>query len=159
MKAITNFAEEQNMFLANIYPERVVFTYDGIEYRNFETAYQSQKMQRVEDRRHVAKMHPFDAKGYARTRLSRKGWDKPLPEGVEAPSKLCTCLKDKVMYELLQLKFSNPELKAKLLATGDAIINKENSQGEIYWGTCQGIGEGKIGKMLMEIRSQLALEQ
>ena len=158
MKTITNFAEDQNKFLANIYPERVIFTYDGIEYRNFETAYQSQKMQKVEDRNHVAKMHPLDAKEYARTRLTRKGWEKAFTEEDERPSELCTCLKDKVMYELLQIKFSNSELKAQLLATGDAIINKENHQGEIYWGTCNGVGQGKIGKMLMEIRDRLAAD-
>ncbi len=158
MKSITNFAEEQNQFLANIYPERVSFTYDGIEYRNFETAYQSQKMQKIEDRCHVAKMQPHEAKVYANTRLSRKGWNKPFADEEPRPSELCTCLKDKVMYDLLLIKFSNPELKAQLLATGDAIINKENNHGDIYWGTCQGIGQGKIGKMLMEIRTRLAAE-
>ena len=60
------------------------------------------------------------------------------------------------MYDLLLIKFSNPKLRAQLLATGDAFINKENNQGEIYWGTCQGVGQGKIGKMLMEIRTRLA---
>lgn len=44
--AITNFALEQNQFLANRYPERISFEYDGIAYRNFETAYQSQKMEK-----------------------------------------------------------------------------------------------------------------
>ncbi|MBQ8436760.1 MAG: NADAR family protein [Alphaproteobacteria bacterium] len=156
MNSITNFAEEQNQFLANIYPERVSFTYDGIEYRNFETAYQSQKMQKIEDRYHVAKMHPHEAKAYANTRLSRKGWNKPFTDDDKRPSELCTCLKDKVMYDLLLIKFSNPKLRAQLLATGDAFINKENNQGEIYWGTCQGVGQGKIGKMLMEIRTRLA---
>ena len=159
MKSITNFAEEQHQFLANIYPERVNFTYDGIEYRNFETAYQSQKMQKMEDRCHVAKMHPLDAKAYASNHLSRKGWNKPFTEEDERPSELCTCLKDKVMYELLLIKFSHPELKSQLLATGNAFINKENNQGEIYWGTCKGIGQGKIGQMLMEIRAHLAAKE
>lgn len=158
MKTITNFAGEQNQFLANIYPERTIFTYDGIEYRNFETAYQSQKMQKIETRRYVARMHPLDAKAYVSTHLVRSDWEKAFAEEDERPSELCTCLKDKVMYELLLIKFSNPDLKAQLLATGDAVINKENNQGEVYWGTCRGVGQGKIGKMLMEIRSRLSAD-
>ena len=158
MKAITNFELEENKFLANIYPERVKFTYDGIEYRNFETAYQSQKLQTDADRRAAAKLHPCDAKSFVLGHVFRSGWYKPLPEDVEKPSELCVTLKDKVMYELLLIKFSNPELKAQLLATGDAIINRENRKHEYYWGTWNGTGEGKIGKMLMEIRSKLAAE-
>ena len=56
--AITNFALEQNQFLANRYPERISFEYDGIAYRNFETAYQSQKMEKEADRRKAAGMYP-----------------------------------------------------------------------------------------------------
>lgn len=155
--AITNFALEQNQFLANRYPERISFEYDGIAYRNFETAYQSQKMEKEADRRKAAGMYPEEAKVFARGRMLRKNWETPLAENAPRPSKLCECLKDVVMYDLLWIKFhDNPELKDLLIATGDAVINKENTDYEIYWGTCKGVGKGKIGKMLMEIRSRLA---
>ena len=124
--AITNFALEQNQFLANRYPERISFEYDGIAYRNFETAYQSQKMEK-------------EAKVFARGRMLRKNWETPLAENAPRPSKLCECLKDVVMYDLLWIKFhDNPELRDLLIATGDAVINKENTDYEIYWGTCKG---------------------
>ena len=154
--AITNFALEQNQFLANRYPELIKFEYDAIVYRNFETAYQSQKMEREADRRKAANMYPDEAKIFARGRMPRKNWEVPLPGDAPRPSELCECLKDVVMYDLLWIKFhDHPELGDLLVATGDALINKETTNYEIYWGTCKGVGKGKIGKMLMEIRSRL----
>ena len=78
--AITNFALEQNQFLANRYPERISFEYDGIVYRNFETAYQSQKMEKKANRRKGAGMYPEKAKVFARGRMLRKNWENPLAE-------------------------------------------------------------------------------
>lgn len=153
--AITNFALDHNQFLANRYPESTSFEYDGIAYRNFETAYQSQKMEKDSDRRKAANMTPDEAKRYARGRMQRKNWETPLAADAKRPSQLCECLKDVVMYDLLWIKFHDPKMRDLLVATGDAVINKENNEGEIYWGTCKGIGKGKIGKMLMEIRDKL----
>lgn len=157
-QAITNFALEHNQFLANRYPESISFEYDGIKYRNFETAYQSQKMEKDSDRRKAAIMLPDDAKIFARGRMQRKNWETPLTTDAKRPSQLCECLKDVVMYDLLWIKFHDPKMRDLLIATGDAVINKENNDGEIYWGTCKGVGKGKIGKMLMEIRERLAHE-
>ena len=157
-QAITNFALEHNQFLANRYPEIIIFEYDGIRYRNFETAYQSQKMEKDSDRVKAATLLPDDAKLYARGRMQRKNWETPLAPNARRPSQLCECLKDVVMYDLLWIKFHNPTMRDLLVATGDAVINKENNEGEIYWGTCKGIGKGKIGKMLMEIRERLIAE-
>ena len=155
-EAITNFAFEENQFLANRYPDSIGFEYDGIAYRNFETAYQSQKMEKESDRLKASKMLPDEAKIYARGRMPRKHWETPLAPDARRPSQLCECLKDVVMYDLLWIKFQKPALRDLLIATGDAVINKENNDCEIYWGTCKGIGKGKIGKMLMEIRERLA---
>lgn len=155
--AITNFVEH-NQFLANRYPDSIGFEYDGIAYRNFETAYQSQKMEKESDRLKASKMLPDEAKIYARGRMPRKHWETPLAPDARRPSQLCECLKDVVMYDLLWIKFHAPKMRDLLIATGDAVINKENNEGEIYWGTCKGIGKGKIGKMLMEIRERLIAE-
>lgn len=65
-------------------------------------------------------------------------------------------IKDKVMYEVCWLKFStHPDLKEKLLATGDRELVEGNFWGDAYWGVYLGVGENKLGKTLMKIRSEL----
>lgn len=60
------------------------------------------------------------------------------------------------MKQLLRKKFTqHPELAEKLLATGDIELVEENTWGDRYWGVCGGAGENNLGKLLMEIRSEL----
>lgn len=154
---ITNFSLEANNFLANIYPERINFTYGGIEYHNIETAYQSQKLEKESDRRKVAYLNPEEAKSFARGLPKRRDWEKTFSENDPRRTELCICLKDVVMYELLEIKFKkSKECRLRLVATNDAEIVKENNVGEIYWGKCSGIGQNKIGRMMMDIRSKYA---
>ena len=61
-----------------------------------------------------------------------------------------------IMYELLKLKFQDPNLLAKLLATGDAHLEEGNRHGDKYWGTVNGSGQNYLGKLLMQIRSDAA---
>jgi hypothetical protein len=65
--------------------------------------------------------------------------------------------RDTVMYAALKEKFSerHPELRDKLLATGDAIL-KEASPMDNYWGIGRSKkGQNKLGQLLMKIRSEL----
>lgn len=70
-------------------------------------------------------------------------------------------LKIDVMRQILGYKFDNhnPELQAKLLATGDVEIIEGNTWGDVTWGcvmTKAGwVGENNLGKLLMEIRKEL----
>ncbi len=59
------------------------------------------------------------------------------------------------MRELLVIKFSNPELKQKLLETGNAKLIEGNSWKDTFWGMCNGRGENWLGKLLMEVRQDL----
>ena len=60
------------------------------------------------------------------------------------------------MYELCYQKFSENEvLKDKLLETGDAILIEGNRYHDTYWGMVDGVGENKLGKILMRIREEL----
>lgn len=54
-------------------------------------------------------------------------------------------------YELLK-KFSDPILCKRLLDTGQATLIEENWWGDMLWGTHNGIGQNRLGKMLMSIR-------
>lgn len=60
-------------------------------------------------------------------------------------------MKVDVMLKGLRAKFQNSELKAKLLATGDATIH-EDSPTDSFWGIR---GKDMLGKLLMRVRSEL----
>jgi len=59
------------------------------------------------------------------------------------------------MYKVLQAKFSDPELKEKLLNTGNLILI-ENSKTDTTWGIGKsGKGKNMLGKLLMKVRDEL----
>lgn len=64
-------------------------------------------------------------------------------------------IKLQVMEDLLWQKFQEPELKAKLLATGDIPIVEINTWNDTFWGQCKGKGQNNLGKLLMKIRETL----
>lgn len=63
------------------------------------------------------------------------------------------------MNEVLHVKFSNPELAEKLLATGDAYLEEGNTWHDNRWGNCtcekcRAIdAQNWLGKILMGIRT------
>ena len=66
-----------------------------------------------------------------------------------------------VMWDLLWVKFNQPEFKEKLLATGDREIVEgniwhDNRFGNCTCNDCKNIpGQNALGKMIMEIRSMI----
>ncbi len=60
-----------------------------------------------------------------------------------------------VMSTGLDAKFQIPELRDKLLATGNAELVEGNSWNDTYWGMCRGVGDNHLGKLLMKIRAEL----
>lgn len=68
-------------------------------------------------------------------------------------------VKERIMYEICLAKFSqNEELKEKLLLTGECALEECNTWGDKVWGTVNGEGENKLGKILMKIREELRHE-
>lgn len=66
------------------------------------------------------------------------------------------------MYCLVYDKFTrNPELREKLIATGDAIIVEGNTWHDNFWGDCKctkcqnKIGQNHLGKILMRVRDEI----
>ena len=64
------------------------------------------------------------------------------------------------MRTLLRKKFSMPELREKLLATGDTTLIEGTTWHDNYWGVCScekcgGRGKNRLGELLMEIREEL----
>ena len=59
------------------------------------------------------------------------------------------------MYFIVRNKFiPNDDLMEKLIATGNAELIEGNWWKDTYWGVCDGIGENKLGKILMQIRKE-----
>ena len=65
-------------------------------------------------------------------------------------------VKVKLMFELVLEKFKqNPELKQKLLETGNQELIEGNTWNDTFWGVCNGQGQNWLGKILMLVRSEL----
>ncbi len=85
----------------------------------------------------------------------REDWDKPArrPDG-----KAIVRVKDAIMYEIVLAKFTqNKGLGIMLMESGDAYIFEDTSNtGDTYWGeTSPGVGENRLGHILMRVRSEL----
>ena len=66
-------------------------------------------------------------------------------------------VKASVMEAVLRAKFTqNPELMAKLTATGEALLVEGNDWQDTYWGfdVNLGYGENMLGRLLMRIRAE-----
>ena len=67
-------------------------------------------------------------------------------------------IKTDVMLNLLREKFSNLELKEKLLSTGDLILEEGNTWNDTFWGICppnSNNGLNTLGRLLMQVREEL----
>ena len=63
-----------------------------------------------------------------------------------------------IMELLVNLKFEqNPDLLRKLISTGEKKIEETNTWKDIYWGISNGEGENHLGKILMNTRSKLQM--
>lgn len=129
-------------FLSNFY--EVPVTYMSITYRNNEAAFQAQKVSSEDEHKTFSDLNPSDAKKKGRHVQLRHDWEK---------------IKFNIMYEICKAKFSqNEELKNRLIATDDEYLEEGNTWGDKIWGTVNGIGENRLGKILMRVREELKSE-
>lgn len=121
--------------------------YDNITYPSTEHAYQALKSLNNKDRMRIAALPtPKEAKQAGFTVELRPNWDN---------------IKLSIMEEVLRLKFAHPDLKQKLLDTGDATLIEGNYWHDNFFGVCtcdnckNKIKNNNLGKLLMEIREEL----
>lgn len=118
---------------------------DGVKFNSSEHAYQASK---TNDPRWFHDIKNAETPGKAK-RLGakcsvRNDWN---------------AIKVEVMRKCVRAKFSqNADLKEKLLAT-DGYLEEGNNWGDKFWGTNDGIGYNMLGKILMEIRTELRNSQ
>lgn len=175
-KFIAQFTLE-NRFLSNFYicPEKIPYNFDPEKLANnweffpsVENAYQAAKTEDKDVRIKIAKSTPFEAKKIGNKVKIIDNWEK---------------IKKTIMYRLLLEKFSQKEMKEKLLNTGNSILIEGNWWGDNYWGASifnkeeYGMKDisicddtllflsspwstgNQLGKLLMFIREKIRLEE
>ena len=135
---ITKFRGEY-FFLSNFYDTAILFK--GQIYQNAESAFQSAKCENKIDRMWFMNLSGKEAKRLGKKIELREDWEE---------------VKEDIMYRVVYEKFrQNTYLKKKLLKTGDTEICEENFWGDTEWGVCNGVGQNKLGKILMKVREEL----
>lgn len=140
---IDNFHGE-HIWLSNFYPVQIILE-EPWPYASVEHAYMSQKSQEPDWKRFCRDTKKASVVKAASYEIKLRGdWDR---------------IKEDVMRTCLLQKFSEPgsDLYAKLLGTDNKTLIEGNTWHDTFWGvdTATGKGQNKLGKMLMEIRSQL----
>jgi hypothetical protein len=127
-------------FLSNFWISQIV--YEGLTYRNSEAAYQASKTFDPTKKLWFLELEPGQAKRLGKNLPLRPDWEE---------------VKDQVMYEICLAKFTqNPALGRLLRETGDEHLEEGNTWGDTTWGTVDGVGENRLGKILMQIRVELS---
>ena len=138
MTKIDSFDGEYD-FLSNFYPCKV--EWEGRIYQSSEGAYQSAKCVNENEKDMFTSIPANQTKKLGRKVDLREDWDK---------------VKEDIMYDIVYAKFTqNKELADKLINTGTVELVEGNYWGDTYWGVCNGMGQNKLGKILMKIRSEL----
>lgn len=134
----------ENRWLSNFAEAEVWF--DGLRFKTVEHGYVAAKTHNKALRFEVSGIPTAgQAKQFGRSLPIRPDWDEVRVD---------------VMRSLLKQKFSIPEYREKLWATGDAELIEGNVWHDKFWGVCicedcGGKGENQLGKLLMEIREGL----
>ncbi len=130
---IDDFSGEY-FFLSNFFPSNL--KYKGLEFTNTEAAFHAMKC--PERAAEFCRLLPSEAKRLGRHVKLRPDWEQ---------------IKEQVMYEVCFAKFDqNPELKERLLETGNKELIEGNFWNDRCWGVCEGVGDNKLGKILMRLR-------
>ena len=129
-------------FLSNYAQLECPVILGAIKFSTVEAAFQAAKTFDIEERRALASMKPGEAKRAGKKVALRPGWN---------------AIKNDIMLHFLRQKFhGNPELAQALLDTGQEELIEGNTWGDQYWGVCQGKGENWLGRLLMQVRAELA---
>ena len=143
MAKISEFKDRYE-FLSNF--SESVICHEYIFYLTVEHFFQAMKTTDLKQRRWIANAStPGEAKRRGRSVVLRPDWED---------------IKEDVMLEGLRLKFKIPALREALLNTQSAELVEGNTWHDCEWGICScsrcgGVGNNKLGKLLMKVRSEL----
>lgn len=144
MKQVINFysTKDEHGYMSNFAAYPIVI--GDLIWKTSEAWYQAQK---VDDPAYKEKIHllksPMAAaiEGRKPENKIREDWDR---------------IKNSLMHFVVTEKFSqHPDIRAKLIATGDAYLC-EHTTNDSYWGDGgDGSGQNMLGKILMIVRDEL----
>lgn len=125
--------------------QKSIIVRDGISYQSMECFYQAMKTEDLAIRQKIANMEPKEAKTFGKNMNIREDWED---------------VKDKVMRWGLKRKFSISYYRNLLCQTGSDELVEWNYWHDNYWGHCYcskciGKGQNNLGKMVMEIRTEI----
>jgi len=130
-------------FLSNFYESSI--WYENERYASVEHAYQAAKSSDPETKKMIREAKtPGIAKRLGKSCQLAPDWESRS---------------EKIMRDLIKLKFENPLLRAMLLATEDAELIERNTWNDTRWGVCRGVGQNLLGKILMDEREALRKEE
>lgn len=130
-------------FLSNFYPINI--KYEEIIYPSTENAFQAAKCAFQKDKLIFTKINAAEARALGKKIKIRPDWEKT---------------KEKNMAQIIDIKFNNIDLAARLKAVNNEII-EENTWHDNFWGNCvcpkcvNRVGKNSLGKILTEKRERL----
>lgn len=134
-----NSFEGEYAFLSNFYEHPI--SNGVITFPTNEHYFQAMKTLEDDERLAIARAAtPGQAKRIGRSVNLRPDWES---------------IKLDVMETAVRIKFTDPELAAKLIATGDEELIEGNWWNDTFWGVCNGVGENHLGKILMKVRADI----
>jgi ribA/ribD-fused uncharacterized protein len=126
-------------FLSNFYSHP--FLFNGHTYATAEHAFQAAKCVDESEAVRVRRApSPASARQIGRRVQPRPDWNEVRVD---------------VMRAVLVAKFSDPDLRAPLTATGEADLVEKNTWGDRFWSRSRGVGRNMLGQLLMELRQSL----
>lgn len=134
-------------------PADVAHNLPTLDYKATENAYMAAKVLNLELRQKLQNLSPKEAKQLSNT----PAFEAQHRADYSNPWRL------QIMLELNRQKYSqrNPELRAQLLATGEATLIEGTTWGDTFFGVCMKKGEGQnyLGRILMQCRDELRAEE
>jgi len=138
-------------FLSNFWPCTIV--YQGFIFPSTENAYQAAKSSSNGEfgpgwvpRKIFLTCSAALAKKEGRRFTVREDWNTKS-------------VKIDVMWAVCSDKFYQEEFKRLLLATGNQELVEGNTWNDQFWGVCRGEGKNWLGRILMDIRHQLKINE
>ena len=134
---ITKFKNEYE-FLSMDYPTKII--YNGFEFNNAETAFIASKCDNIKQQKKLSRLNAVSARKKKSSIPDNPVWEKK---------------KDRELFNILKIKFSDPELKQKLIDTFPKKLMNNVSYNDPVYGIYLGKGSNKLGKYLMKLREEL----
>lgn len=130
--------QDENRWLSNFYLSNILV--NNLIYPSVENAYQALKERNKDNYLKYTICSPYEAKQLGKKAELIDNWND---------------VKLRVMLFLVREKFKDFILRVKLLGTQDKILIEGNNWGDTFWGMCNGKGENNLGKILMQVRSEI----